>query len=418
DAPCIVYIDEIDAVGHRRTEGEGENTLNQLLVEMDGFNKSTSVVVLASTNRVDILDTALLRPGRFDRHMWLGLCHLWKRPAIFEVHLKKLKLAKRARAYSTRLAGLTPGFSGADIVNVVNEAAIVAARSGLSAVDIGCFERAADRVIGGLESGKVITPEERRVVAFHEAGHAVAGWFLEHAHPLVKVTIIPRSSGALGYSQYLPRESALRTRAQLLDVLATTLAGRASEQVNLGAVSTGASNDLAQVTRQAYDMVTVHGMGEEVGQVAFDPGHGAGGRGHYSDHTAHLIDVEVKRVVDEAYQRALDTVTEYNDRVGALAELLLRSETATHDDLVAVLGARPFASHRAYEDFLTAALGAADDDDDDDDDGDGDTDARGVSPAYRWGALAWAPTCPSRARARAPARPTEPEEAGSEAGQG
>jgi AFG3 family protein len=237
NAPCIVFIDEIDAVGRKRGQGgmggndERENTLNALLVEMDGFNESTNIVVLAGTNRVDVLDQALVRPGRFDRQITVDRPDIAGRKEIFEVHLRDLTLAAPMEEYSGRLAGLTPGFAGADIANLCNEAAIVAARSAKDAIDLEDFEQAADRVIGGLETGKIISPLERKTVAYHEAGHAVAGWFLEHADPILKVTIVARGSGALGFAQYLPKEVALRTETQINDMICMALAGRAAEEV-------------------------------------------------------------------------------------------------------------------------------------------------------------------------------------------
>ena len=263
NAPCIVFIDEIDAVGRQRGRGnmggndERENTLNQLLVEMDGFTSSTNIVVLAGTNRVDILDQALIRPGRFDRQITVDKPDIQGRKEIFEVHLSGLTLRGVAEDYSGRLAGLTPGFAGADIANMCNEAAIVAARANKSTIDLEDFEAAADRVIGGLETGKIISPEERRTVAYHEAGHAVAGWFLEHADPILKVTIVPRGSGALGFAQYLPKEVALRTESQINDMICMALAGRAAEEVIFGKVTTGASDDLRRVTQIIYQMIQV-----------------------------------------------------------------------------------------------------------------------------------------------------------------
>ena len=263
NAPCIVFIDEIDAVGRQRGRGnmggndERENTLNQLLVEMDGFTTSTNIVVLAGTNRADILDQALIRPGRFDRQITVDKPDIKGRQEIFEVHLKGLTLAGPPEEYSGRLAGLTPGFAGADIANMCNEAAIVAARANKSKIELVDFEAAADRVIGGLETGKIISPEERKTVAYHEAGHAVAGWFLEHADPILKVTIVPRGSGALGFAQYLPKEVALRTEQQINDMICMALAGRAAEEIIFGKVTTGASDDLRRVTQIIYQMIQV-----------------------------------------------------------------------------------------------------------------------------------------------------------------
>merc|ERR1719174_117839 len=269
NAPSIIFIDEIDAVGRQRGKGgfsggndERENTLNQMLVEMDGFTESTNVVVLAGTNRADILDQALTRPGRFDRQITVDKPDIQGRKEIFLVHLKPLNLAGPIEEYSGRLAGLTPGMAGADIANLCNEAAIVAARRKADYVEMSDFEEATDRVIGGLESNKLISDKEKEIVAHHEAGHAVAGWFLEHADPLMKVTIIPRSNGALGFAQYLPKEVFLRTRAQIEDIICMALAGRAAEQVVFGSVTTGASDDLRRVTGMIYQMIQVYGMNE------------------------------------------------------------------------------------------------------------------------------------------------------------
>ncbi|KAG5180962.1 P-loop containing nucleoside triphosphate hydrolase protein [Tribonema minus] len=364
-APCIVFVDEIDAVGRKRGIGrfgggnnERESTLNQLLVEMDGFNDRTNIVMLAGTNRADILDPALLRPGRFDRQITIELPDIKGRKQIFEVHLKGLKLEGQVSDYSGRLAGLTPGFSGADIQNICNEAAIVAARRGRKTIDLECFEAATDRVIGGLESNKLITPEEKRIVAYHEAGHAVAGWNLEHADPLLKVTIVPRGRGSLGYAQYLPKEVFLRTEEQINDIICMALAGRASEQVNFGTYTTGASDDLKRVTQIVYQMITVYGMSSKVGQLAF-PKEDMGGFPSdrpYSDHTAEVMDTEAKTMVDKAFQRTLDLVAKHKHQVEAIAELLLKKETINHDDMLAVLGPRPFASHKSYEEFVHATM--------------------------------------------------------------
>ena len=257
--------------GSSRTGGndERENTLNQLLVEMDGFDESTNIVMLAGTNRVDVLDSALTRPGRFDRQITVDKPDIKGRREIFEVYLRDLPLDGDMTSFASRLAALTPGFAGADISNICNEAAIQAARANKTKIDMVCFEKATDRVIGGLESKKIMSLEERRTVAYHEAGHAVAGWNLEHADPLLKVTIVPRGSGALGFAQYLPKELFLRTESQILDMVCMALAGRAAEQINFGKVTTGASDDLRRVTQIVYQMVQVYGMNERIGQVAF-----------------------------------------------------------------------------------------------------------------------------------------------------
>ena len=361
NAPCIIFIDEIDAVGRKRGRGgfsggndERENTLNQLLVEMDGFNPSAGVVVLAGTNRVDILDEALTRPGRFDRQIVVDRPDLQGRKEIFMVHLQGITLDGKPEDVAGRLAGLTPGFAGADIANICNEAAIVAARRKADTVAIEDFEKATDRVIGGLESGKIMSDDERGVVAYHEAGHAVAGWFLEHADPLLKVTIIPRSSGALGYAQYLPKEVFLRTQTQIMDTVCMALAGRAAEQVFFGRVTTGASNDLQKVTNIVYSTIQEYGMNNKVGQLAFpkDPNAGPGDK-PYSDATAEAMDEEARRIVDEAYERTLNLITERKEEVEKIAKFLLDKETITHDDVVDCIGPRPFKGDEAYNEYVS-----------------------------------------------------------------
>lgn len=348
NSPCIIFIDEIDAVGRSRSSrniggnDERENTLNQLLVEMDGFSTESGVVVLAGTNRADILDDALLRPGRFDRQIYISKPDIKERQAIFMVHLAKLTLGSPPEKIAERMAALTPGFSGADIANICNEAAIIAARRKRSDVDLKEFEAAIDRVIGGLESNRsVMTPEEKKLVAYHEAGHAVAGWFLEHASPLLKVTIVPRGEGALGYAQYLPKELTLYNALQLNDTICMALGGRASEQIFLGAVSTGASDDLRKVTQIAYNQITRFGMSSKIGNIAFsdDPNQFTK---PYSDATAVMIDEEARRIVSESYARTLELLTEKKDIIDKLAQRLLELETLNHDELVAVLGPRPF----------------------------------------------------------------------------
>jgi len=370
NAPCIVFIDEIDAVGRQRGKGgfaggndERENTLNQLLVEMDGFNESAGVVVLAGTNRVDILDKALTRPGRFDRTITMANPDIKGRKQIFEVHLKGINIDGPISDYAGRLAGLTPGFSGADIANVCNEAAIFAARRDKDKVDFRDFESAADRVIGGLESNKIMTPEEKRIVAFHEAGHAVAGWFLEHADPLLKVTIVPRGNGALGFAQYLPKEIALRSKDQILDIMCMALGGRASEQLAFNSVTTGASDDLRRVTQMVYGMIQIYGMNDRVGQLAFPPNDNGmmGEPKPYSDATAQAMDEEARKIVDEAYARTLSLLATHKDSVRAVAELLMEKETINHDDIVDILGHRPFVQNKQYAEFITARTGANDD---------------------------------------------------------
>ena len=351
-APSIIFIDEIDAIGRQRGRGgmaggndERENTLNQLLVEMDGFGTTAGIVVLAGTNRPDILDRALLRPGRFDRQISVDRPDVAGREQILAVHLKRVRLggdAADAAALSYRLAALTPGFAGADLANVVNEAALVAARRDASEVTLADFEAAIDRVIGGLEKKhKVISAEERRTVAYHEAGHAVVGWFLEHAEPLLKVSIVPRGAAALGFAQYLPNENLLATEAQLVDTMCMTLGGRAAEQLVFAAVSTGAQNDLEKVTRAAYARVAIYGMNAKVGMLSFPPDDNRLDK-PYSQETAALIDSEVRDLVASAYERTLGLLRERLPLVEALAQTLLKKEVLGVEELTAVLGERPF----------------------------------------------------------------------------
>lgn len=362
NAPSIIFIDEIDAVGRQRGRGgfsggadERDNTLNQMLVEMDGFSPTTGVVVLAGTNRADILDQALTRPGRFDRQITVDRPDLAGRKGIFTVHLKGITIAEpeNIEDFAGRLAGLTPGFSGADIANICNEAAIVAARREATAVEIEDFEKATDRVIGGLESTKIISEEERKVVAYHEAGHAVAGWFLEHCDPLMKVTIIPRSSGALGFAQYLPKEVYLRTKDQILDMVAMALAGRAAEDVFFGRVTTGASDDLKRVTEIAYGMIMTYGMNARVGQLAFSRDETGPGDKPYAEATQEAMDEEARAMVDEAYQRTVALIRERQTEVEKVAQLLLDKETITHDDVMDAIGPRPFEGDAAYKEYVS-----------------------------------------------------------------
>mmetsp|Transcript_25949 Transcript_25949/g.46109 ORF Transcript_25949/g.46109 Transcript_25949/m.46109 type:complete len:865 (-) Transcript_25949:313-2907(-) len=358
NAPCIVFIDEIDAVGRSRSKGgfgggndERENTLNQLLVEMDGFKEQTGVVVLAGTNRADILDSALLRPGRFDRQILVDKPDINGRRQIFEVHLKPLTLKDKPEFLAERLAALTPGFAGADIGNLCNEAAIVAARAGKDAIELVDFEQATDRVIGGLEKkNKVISKQEKELIAYHEAGHAVVGWFLEHADPLLKVTIIPRGPAALGYAQYLPKEVALYNPDQLLDMMCMALGGRAAEQVFFNKISTGASNDLQKVTQQAYAQVNQFGFSEKLGHVNFQQDDQSFQK-PYSEATAQMIDEEARVMIEGAYKRTIDVVEQYRDKCEALAKTLLEKETINHDDIVSILGDRPFDTD-AYQEYL------------------------------------------------------------------
>jgi len=361
NAPCIVFIDEIDAVGRARGRGgmgggndERENTLNQLLVEMDGFSTSTGVVVLAGTNRVDILDKALTRPGRFDRQITVDLPDLKGRREVFMIHMKGLKLEDPPEDVAGRLAGLTPGFAGADIANLCNEAAIVGARRKGESVTMADFEAATDRIIGGLESNKIMSDDERSIVAHHEAGHAVAGWFLEHADPLLKVTIIPRSSGALGYAQYLPKEVFLRTQDQIMDIVKMALAGRAAEEVFFGRVTTGASSDLMKVTQLVYSTIQLYGMNSRVGQLAFPKDENQFGADKpYSDATAEAMDEEARKIVDEAYKQTVELITEKKQEVEKLALLLMEKETIINDDVVDAIGERPFKGHSVYDEFVS-----------------------------------------------------------------
>mmetsp|Transcript_17965 Transcript_17965/g.37372 ORF Transcript_17965/g.37372 Transcript_17965/m.37372 type:complete len:837 (+) Transcript_17965:22-2532(+) len=361
NAPCIVFIDEIDAVGRQRGKGgfsggndERENTLNQLLVEMDGFSESSGVVVLAGTNRVDILDQALTRPGRFDRQITVDKPDIQGRKEIFMVHLRDIKTKGDPEEYAGRLAGLTPGMAGADIANMCNEAAIVAARRKADFVEMSDFEEATDRVIGGLESNKLISDKEKEIVAHHEAGHAVAGWFLEHADPLMKVTIVPRSSGALGFAQYLPKEIYLRSREEITDIVCMALAGRAAEQIIFGRVTTGASDDLRRVTGMVYQMIQVYGMDESIGQLSFpkDESNPYAGK-PYSDKTAEAMDQKAKEMVDEAYERTLDLLMTRKEELVKVAELLMQKETINHDDVVDLIGPRPFVPDKQYEDYIS-----------------------------------------------------------------
>ncbi|XP_011089809.1 ATP-dependent zinc metalloprotease FTSH 10, mitochondrial [Sesamum indicum] len=350
-APSIIFIDEIDAIGRARGRGgfsgsndERESTLNQLLVEMDGFGTTSGVVVLAGTNRPDILDKALLRPGRFDRQISIDKPDIKGRDQIFQIYLKKIKLDHEPSYYSQRLAALTPGFAGADIANVCNEAALIAARGEETQVKMEHFNAAIDRIIGGLEKkNKVISKLERRTVAFHESGHAVVGWFLEHAEPLLKVTIVPRGTAALGFAQYVPNENLLMTKEQLFDMTCMTLGGRAAEQVLLGKISTGAQNDLEKVTKMTYAQVAVYGFSEKVGLLSFPQrDDGFEMSKPYSSKTAAIIDTEVREWVSKAYERTVELIQEHKEQVAKMAELLLEKETLYQEDLVQLLGERPF----------------------------------------------------------------------------
>jgi len=362
-APCIVFIDEIDAVGRARGKGgfsggndERENTLNQLLVEMDGFDTAKGVVVLAGTNRADILDPALLRPGRFDRQINVDNPDIKGRFEIFKVHLKPLRLEVDEDEIGQRMASLTPGFSGADIANICNEAALIAARNRAKAITANHFEMAVDRVIGGLEKkNKVMSVVEKETVAYHEAGHAIAGWFLEHADPLLKVSIVPRGKAALGYAQYLPKDISLHTEDQLNDMMCMALGGRAAEEIFFNSVTTGAGDDLEKVSRIAYSQVAKLGMNPLVGQVAFPEGGGDKFYRPYSDETAKLIDDEVRNLIARCYSRTKDLLIEHKDEVEAVAKMLLEKEVITTQDVVQCIGERPFEMPTSYNEIVDAA---------------------------------------------------------------
>lgn len=347
-APCIVFIDEIDAIGRARgknammSNDERESTLNQMLVEMDGFSGDSGIIVLAATNRPDVLDSALLRPGRFDRQISIDVPDILGREKIFEVHLKRIKTSPGLDI--KKLAAQTPGFAGAEIANICNEAALIAARKGKSEVELQDFHDAIDRVIGGLEKkNKIIAPEEKKIIAYHEAGHAVAGWYLEHAHPLIKVTIVPRGVAALGYAQYLPKEMYIRNTDHMLDDMCMTLGGRAAEEIFYNKISTGALSDLQKVTKVAYAMVSVYGMNEKVGNVSFyDPQNENGFQKPYSEETGRMIDEEARKIIDEAYVRVVKLLTEKKEDVRKIAEALLEKEVLFKDDMENLIGKRPF----------------------------------------------------------------------------
>ncbi len=346
-APCIIFIDEIDAIGRTRGRNamqggndERENTLNQLLVEMDGFSTDKGVILMAATNRPDVLDSALLRPGRFDRQIGIDRPDLKGREAIFNVHLKTIKIAEEVTAEI--MAEMTPGFAGAEIANVCNEAALIAARRNKKAIEVEDFVYALDKVIGGLEKkNKLIHPDEKEIIAYHEAGHAVCGWYLEHAMPLVKVTIVPRGVAALGYAQYLPKEQYITRTEQMLDQMCMTFGGRAAEQVVFGKISTGAQNDLDQVTKMAYDMITIYGMNPEVGQVSFHAMSQGVYQRPYSDETATLIDQQVRALLDKEYLRAQQLLRDKRPEMEILAKTLLEKEVLTKAELIKLIGPRP-----------------------------------------------------------------------------
>ncbi|WP_340074692.1 ATP-dependent zinc metalloprotease FtsH [Leptobacterium sp. I13] len=356
-APAIVFIDEIDAIGRARgknnftgSNDERENTLNQLLTEMDGFGTNTNVIVLAATNRADILDKALMRAGRFDRQIYVDLPDLRERKEIFEVHLRPIKVSETLDM--DFLARQTPGFSGADIANVCNEAALIAARNGKKAVDRQDFLDAVDRIVGGLEKkNKIITPEEKKTIAYHEAGHATVSWMLEHAAPLVKVTIVPRGQ-SLGAAWYLPEERLIVRPDQMLDEMCATLGGRAAEKIIFDKISTGALSDLEKITKQARAMVTIYGLNEKIGNLTYYDSTGQSDYSFtkpYSEETALTIDKEISRIIEEQYQRAVNLLEENKDKLIELGERLLEKEVIFKDDLEKIFGKRPYEKEDMQE---------------------------------------------------------------------
>lgn len=361
NTPCIIFIDEIDAIGKARGKAGGfgggnderESTLNQILTEMDGFNTAEQVVVLAGTNRPDVLDKALMRPGRFDRHIAIDRPTMEGRKQIFAVHLKSIVTHEDMDYLQGRLSALTPGFSGADIANCCNEAALIAARTRQESVKMEHFEQAIERVVGGLEKKSlVLNPEEKRVVAYHEAGHAICGWYFEYADPLLKVSIIPRGQGALGYAQYLPAgESYLMNVNQLRDKMAMTLGGRVSEELHFPTVTTGGSDDFNKVTRMATAMVTTWGMSKKLGPLHFEIDENKLHK-PFAESTAQTIDAEVRRIVDEAYTQCRDLLEAKKSEIGVVAEELLRKEVLSRDDMVRLLGKRPFEDHKSFEKYF------------------------------------------------------------------
>ncbi|MEJ6980989.1 ATP-dependent zinc metalloprotease FtsH [Pedobacter sp. P351] len=356
-APCIIFIDEIDAIGRARGKNnivggndERENTLNQLLVEMDGFGTDSGIIIMAATNRPDVLDSALLRPGRFDRQISIDKPDLVGREQIFKVHLAPIKLAEEVDP--KKLSAQTPGFAGAEIANVCNEAALIAARKDKLAVDMHDFQDAIDRVIGGLEKrNKIISPEEKRIVAYHEAGHAIAGWFLEHADPLVKVSIVPRGVAALGYAQYLPKEQFLYTTEQLIDGMCMTMGGRVAEDIVFNKISTGAQNDLERITKLSYAMITLYGMNDKVGNISFNDQQDQFNK-PYSEKTSELIDDEVRKLITSVYDRTKDLLNDKREGLEKLAQKLLEKEILFQSDLEEILGKRPFENRTTYDEFV------------------------------------------------------------------
>lgn len=359
-APAIIFIDEIDAIGRARSKSvnfgsndERENTLNQLLTEMDGFGTNSGIIILAATNRADILDNALLRAGRFDRQIYVDMPDLNERVEIFKVHLKNVK--KDDTVDVDFLARQTPGFSGADIANICNEAALIAARKNRATVGKEDFLDAVDRIIGGLEKkNKIITQEEKATIAYHESGHAIVSWLLEHASPLVKVTIVPRGR-SLGAAWYLPEERQITTTEQILDEMCAALGGRAAEEVAFGKISTGALSDLEKVTKQAYAMVSVYGLNKKLGNISYYDSRGENQfTKPYSEETARVIDEEVGKIIEKAYEKAKDLLTKNKEKLDALAQKLLDREVIFKDDLVEVLGDRPW-SERSPEIKVSAS---------------------------------------------------------------
>jgi AFG3 family protein len=365
-APSIIFIDEIDAVGRKRGKGgfsggndERENTLNQMLVEMDGFSSGTGVVVLAGTNRADVLDAALLRPGRFDRQIAIDKPDISEREAIFKVHLKPVSLHEDLSTDSVakRMAALCPGFAGADIANICNEAAIFAARRSANTVEMQDFERACERVMGGLpKENSLMSTKEKKTISLHECGHAIAGWFLEHSDPLLKVSIVPRSSGALGFAQYLPADVSLFSKEAILDKIAVTLGGRAAEEIFVGKITTGASDDLDKVTKMAYSIVSVYGMNDKLGLLSYQQNNsGEQFYKPYSEETGQKIDKEARAIVEEQYERVKALLQEKADLVHALSDRLSEKETLVYAELLEVLGERPFGISEQYQQFVTAS---------------------------------------------------------------
>lgn len=360
--PCIIFIDEIDAIGKSRGKSgsfgggndEREATLNQILTEMDGFNTSEQVVVLAGTNRPDVLDKALLRPGRFDRHIAIDRPTMSGRKQIFLVHLKKIVTHEDLEYLTGRLSALTPGFSGADVANCCNEAALIAARKSAKSVEMTHFEQAIERVVGGLEKKSlVLSPEEKKVVAYHEAGHAICGWYFKYADPLLKVSIIPRGQGALGYAQYLPNnDSYLLNVKQLMDRMAMTLGGRVSEELHFETVTSGASDDFNKVTQLATAMVTKWGMSKKLGTLHFEDNSDRSFQKPFAEATAQAIDSEVRRIIDEAYKQCKDLLTEKITEIGTVAEELLAKEVLDRNDMVRLLGKRPFEENKDFEKYF------------------------------------------------------------------